>query len=122
MFFQQHPNPFVSVIDQNIEVLYKLTHILVLYGPDSKKRTFVDSEKNYVNWRYKRKHKPERLVIRICSFSNQMIYKHCLIEINAVQAYREYYLKEKIRFAKWEKGREAPDWIIGNHCTKVISQ
>ncbi|MDX5507889.1 MAG: hypothetical protein O7149_04745 [Wolbachia endosymbiont of Hylaeus sinuatus] len=23
-----------------------------------------------------------------------------------IQAYREYYLKEKIRFAKWEKGRE----------------
>ncbi len=29
-----------------------------------------------------------------------------------VKAYRKYYLKEKMRFAKWEKGRGAPDWII----------
>ncbi|GFR32246.1 uncharacterized protein TNCT_165661 [Trichonephila clavata] len=31
---------------------------------------------------------------------------------SAVEAYRRYYLKEKMRFAKWENGRGAPDWII----------
>ena len=35
-------------------------------------------------------------------------YKHR----NAVTAYRNYYLGEKSRFAKWEKGRKAPEWWI----------
>lgn len=29
-----------------------------------------------------------------------------------VQSYRNYYLGEKTRFAKWEKGRSAPEWWI----------
>lgn len=29
---------------------------------------------------------------------------------NAVSAYRKYYKAEKATFAKWEKGRLAPDW------------
>lgn len=29
---------------------------------------------------------------------------------SAVTAYRNYYLNEKRYFAKWEKGRSAPDW------------
>lgn len=29
---------------------------------------------------------------------------------DAVEAYRAYYLGQKYTFAKWEKGREAPDW------------
>jgi len=29
---------------------------------------------------------------------------------NAVEAYRNYYIYEKKRFAKWEKGTPAPSW------------
>lgn len=32
---------------------------------------------------------------------------------NAVDAYRNYYLGEKSRFAKWQRGRQAPDWWVG---------
>lgn len=28
----------------------------------------------------------------------------------AVEAYRAYYIGEKARFAKWEKGQQRPDW------------
>ncbi len=35
------PNPFVSITDQNIEVPYKLTHILVLYWQGNQKETSV---------------------------------------------------------------------------------
>ena len=31
-------------------------------------------------------------------------------EYSAVEAYREFYFREKRRFAKWEKGICAPDW------------
>lgn len=30
---------------------------------------------------------------------------------NARESYREYYLKEKKRIAKWEKGRPMPSWF-----------
>ena len=29
---------------------------------------------------------------------------------DAIQAYRNYYLGEKVRFAKWEKGTPEPSW------------
>lgn len=29
---------------------------------------------------------------------------------DVVKSYREYYLKDKVRFAKWNKARSAPDW------------
>ena len=32
------------------------------------------------------------------------------VEGDAVTAYRNYYLHEKARFAKWQKGRQAPNW------------
>lgn len=31
---------------------------------------------------------------------------------DAVLAYRQYYLNEKARIAKWVKGRQQPDWWI----------
>ena len=31
---------------------------------------------------------------------------------DAVTAYRTYYLRDKQRFAKWEKGVDAPDWWV----------
>lgn len=33
---------------------------------------------------------------------------------DAVTAYRTYYLRDKQRFAKWEKGVGAPDWWVQN--------
>ena len=39
-------------------------------------------------------------------------YPECKVEGNAVQAYRNYYHTAK-PFAKWEWGREAPDWWKG---------
>ncbi len=41
---------------------------------------------------------------------------------SAVEAYRKYYLKEKMRFAKWENGREAPDWIIYQQLIQLINR
>lgn len=32
----------------------------------------------------------------------------------AVDVYREFYWRDKARFAKWEKGRPAPDWWEAN--------
>jgi len=29
---------------------------------------------------------------------------------DAVTAYRTYYINDKQRFAKWERGVDAPDW------------
>ena len=31
-------------------------------------------------------------------------------DVDHVLAYRNYYIGEKARFAKWEKGREMPEW------------
>ena len=39
-------------------------------------------------------------------------YPECMVEGNAVQAYRNYYHVSK-SFAKWEKGRPAPSWWEG---------
>lgn len=30
---------------------------------------------------------------------------------NAIDSYRRYYIMDKSRFAKWEKGREKPHWF-----------
>ena len=57
---------------------------------------------NYLNWHYK---KPQ-------PFAQAMPdeYKN----EDAVTAYRTYYLRDKQRFAKWEKGVDAPDWWVQN--------
>ena len=31
---------------------------------------------------------------------------------NYVTAYRQYYAGDKVRFAKWEKGRSKPKWWV----------
>lgn len=31
---------------------------------------------------------------------------------NAIDSYRRYYIMEKAYFAKWERGREKPDWFV----------
>ena len=37
----------------------------------------------------------------------------CKITDDAVQCYRYYYIAEKFKIAKWEKGREVPEWYQG---------
>tara|TARA_Y100000361_G_scaffold142663_1_gene148887 strand:- start:338 stop:829 length:492 start_codon:yes stop_codon:yes gene_type:complete len=34
----------------------------------------------------------------------------CKTSSGAVESYRNYYRTHKVRFAKWQKGRAAPDW------------
>lgn len=34
---------------------------------------------------------------------------------DTLQAYRDYYLGDKMRFAKWERGRSAPDWMCNEY-------
>ncbi len=136
------PNPFVSITNQNIEVPYKLTHKnhpCSLWARQSKGSFCWLIEygrelcKEYT-WRYKRTHKSEEIVDWCDSNKDLLIFQSADIQTfiqalpdrykcsSPIKAYRKYYLQEKMRFAKWEKGREAPDWIIGNHCTTVISQ
>ncbi|MBC6685857.1 hypothetical protein H9I48_01085 [Wolbachia pipientis] len=138
----EEPNPFVSITNQNIEVPYKLTHKshpCSLWARQSKGNFYwligygKELCKEYT-WRYKRKHKSKKVIDWCNNNKDLLIFQSADIQTftqalpdrykcsSPIQAYREYYLKEKIRFAKWEKGREAPDWIIGNHCTTVISQ
>ncbi len=74
--------------------------------------------------RYKRKHKSEEVINWCDSNKDLLIFRSTDMQAfiqalpdqykcsSAVEAYRRYYLKEKMRFAKWENGREAPDWII----------
>ncbi|XHD31583.1 hypothetical protein NOX90_02455 [Wolbachia endosymbiont of Anurida maritima] len=75
--------------------------------------------------RYKRTHKSEE-VIDWCDNNKdllifQSVDRQAFIQAlpdrykcsSPIKAYRKYYLQEKMRFAKWEKGREAPDWISG---------
>jgi hypothetical protein len=41
----------------------------------------------------------------------QAMPEECRIENNSVQAYRNYYIKHKYKFAKWTR-REIPSWYI----------
>lgn len=71
----------------------------------------------------KRRHKSES-VLDWC-FENELKIKFPSIELtpfaqcmpeqykvpgDAVQAYRNYYIGEKARFAKWERGTKVPEW------------
>lgn len=42
------------------------------------------------------------------------------VDGNPVQAYRNFYLGEKLRFAKWTK-RDIPDWVIKSNEFKTLS-
>ncbi len=131
------PNPFVSTTDQNIAVPYKLTHSnhpCSLWARQSKGNFCWLIEygkelcKEYT-WRYKRKHKSEEVIDWCDSNKDLLIFRSTDMQAfiqalpdrykctNPVKAYREYYLQEKLRFAKWENGREAPGWIVGNPAT-----
>ena len=71
-------------------------------------------------FRYGKRHKCEEILFQL--FDSLIISKgaphspppQCMPEkyrqADTVQAYRDYYRGEKAYFAKWEKGRSAPDW------------
>ena len=40
-------------------------------------------------------------------------YPECIVPTDAVQSYRNYYNAAKTGFAKWAKGRNAPEWWKG---------
>ena len=45
-------------------------------------------------------------------------YPECIVEDNAVESYRNFYVVDKIRFAKWDRGRPTPQWWtsrVSNH-------
>jgi len=39
------------------------------------------------------------------------IYKDC-DRIDVVASYRNYYIKDKVRFAKWEPRSKTPKWFL----------
>lgn len=39
-------------------------------------------------------------------------YPECIVENDPVQSYRNFYIADKIEFAKWNRGRKAPSWWI----------
>jgi hypothetical protein len=58
--------------------------------------------------------------IGITPFAQAMShYPECIVEDNAIQAYRNYYHVAK-PFAKWEKGRPAPVWWEGYKGTEFL--
>lgn len=40
-------------------------------------------------------------------------------QIDTMNAYREYYLGEKMGFAKWERGRDAPAWVVNGALARI---
>ncbi len=77
-------------------------------------------------WRYKRKHKSEEVIDWCGGSKDLLIFQSTDLQTfiqalpdrykcsSPIQGYREYYLHEKMKFAKWEKGRKAPGWITAN--------
>ncbi|KJV56886.1 hypothetical protein OCHUTO_0284 [Orientia chuto str. Dubai] len=124
-------NSLVSTTNCDIIVPYKLTHC---NHPCS---IWARSSRGNFNWlrkhgralckeytyRYKKKHKSETVIDWCDSNKDVLIFQIDEIQdfvqalpehykcSDAVSAYREYYLHEKLRFARWEKCRKAPNWI-----------
>jgi len=67
-------------------------------------------------YRYGKRHKCADIApqLTIAPYSEFTPPPQCMPEkyrqADTVQAYRDYYKAEKAYFAKWEKGRSAPDW------------
>ncbi|UWI83112.1 pyrimidine dimer DNA glycosylase/endonuclease V [Wolbachia endosymbiont of Howardula sp.] len=127
-------NPFVSMMEYDIQIvpLYKLTHA---HHPCS--IWTQHSQKNF-EWllhhgialykeyflRYKKIHKSQKVIDWCVNHKSmirfQMLDMQEFIQaipeqykcLNPVDGYRKYYLKEKMRFAKWEHSRKVPEWII----------
>lgn len=48
--------------------------------------------------------------LRVTSFAQAMPEQYKIVG-DAVTAYRNYYLQDKVRFAKWNRGRNPPSWF-----------
>lgn len=126
------PNSFVSITDKSVEVPYKLSHKnhpcslwarqtrgnfcwLIEYGKE------LCAE---YTWRYKRRHKSEDVIDWCDRNKDLLVFQSEDLQVfaqampdrykcsNPVEAYRRYYLGEKMGFARWRNGREAPDWLL----------
>lgn len=125
------PNAFVSIANKNIEVPYRLTH------ENHPCSIWARQSKGNFDWlvkhgkglceeytlRYERKHKSEEVIDWYDS--NKVLLSFRLTDMqdfvqaipdqykrsSPIEGYREYYLKEKMRFAKWQKARKPPNWV-----------
>ena len=80
----------------------------------------MDLLKEYT-WRYNKTHSMENLYRNYLAFPPvnlrhnqfneppQAMPDNCKVQGDAVKAYRQYYIQEKSRFAKWKMGN-MPDW------------
>ncbi|CAM80866.1 pyrimidine dimer DNA glycosylase/endonuclease V [Orientia tsutsugamushi] len=74
-------------------------------------------------YRYKKEHKSENVINWCYNNKDILLFQTDCIQnfaqalpeqykcSDAIKAYREYYLHEKLRFARWENGRKAPNWV-----------
>ena len=78
--------------------------------------------------RYARVHKCQKVIEAVKPFSRIWLlpfimdneasrfiaHPQCMPEeykaVNPIDAYRNYYKGDKVRFAKWDKGTPAPEW------------
>jgi hypothetical protein len=121
----------VSAINYNIIVPYKLTHYnhpCSIWARQSKGNFYwlIKYGKELCGeytFRYKKEHKSEA-VINWCNNNKDLLafeldamqdFVQALPDQykcnSAVEAYRKYYLQEKLRFARWNKDRKAPNWV-----------
>ncbi len=89
------------------------------------KRLFENLCKEYT-YRYGKHHASERLLdafsdgvpsysLKLCVIGTPIPFPQCMpdqykVDGDAVTAYRNYYKGEKAYFAKWNKGRDIPEW------------
>ena len=76
---------------------------------------------NEYTFRFKKFHKSESILyafkpINNMSWSDEITeIPQCMPDMykdkNPINAYRKFYIGEKMRFAKWDKGRKEPTWI-----------
>ncbi len=131
--------PLVSITDKSISVPYKLTHKnhpCSVWARESKENfdwliTHGKELCKEYTYRYKKEHKSEKVIDWCDSNKNLLIFQSTDMQAfvqalpeqhkcnDAVEAYRKYYLQEKMRFAKWEKGRAKPDWVTEQPTTSV---
>lgn len=75
----------------------------------------IHKTKQYAKWL--RKNEPVNMKndfieeFPVCMKDNFKVYKACG-KIDVVASYRNYYIKDKVRFAKWEPHSRTPDWFL----------
>ncbi|WP_237342885.1 pyrimidine dimer DNA glycosylase/endonuclease V [Wolbachia endosymbiont of Folsomia candida] len=137
----EEQDSFVSITNKNVSAPYRLTHKnhpCSIWARESKGnfdwliRYGKELCKEYT-YRYKKEHKSEEVIDWCDSNKNLLIFQSADMKdftqalpdqykcSDAVEAYKKYYLQEKMGFAKWEKGREAPSWVTENFTTSLCN-